>query len=260
MKCTWVAALLVGLFAAAPARAAIILEFFQGTGVNDTVLSLTPFPNDTVTLVPGGPRQFVQVAMHQTAPTNLLTPDDGLSDFFIQGDYGPNQMGNWVVPSTGGPPNGTIPLCHVADPLNYSLVRAYRTGPGGINPGGTESTATAFRFAGLGTGAPPHPSVDANGRIFLGTFALQSHSGSPGTANSSIVFRDPNPAPLVIDNITDMGDNLDAILFANGTTYPLNITVVPEPTSLFLSSLVVGGVVGLRWRRQERKTQTPARR
>src|SRR5262249_49428037 len=148
-------------------QAAIVLEFFQGTSVNDTTLSLTPFPNDTVTLVPGGPRQFVQVALHQTAPTAVLTATDGLAQYLLQGDYGPNQMGNWVLPSN--PPGGFTPVCNVADSNAYSLVRQYRC----IFPCQVvnETTAMAFRFGGLSLNFPPSPSVDANGRFFLGTFA-----------------------------------------------------------------------------------------
>src|SRR5262249_45482246 len=127
-------------------RASIVLEFFQGTSVNDTTLSLTPFPNNTVALVPGGPVQFVEVAMHQTAPTNILTPTNGLAIYLIQGVYGPNQPGNWVVPATVS--GGTAPIVNNLG-YGYDLIRSYRTGPDGSMPGGNEGTATAFRFGGL---------------------------------------------------------------------------------------------------------------
>src|SRR5262249_20181665 len=147
-------------------RAAIVLEFFQGTSVNDTTLSLTPFSNNTVTLVPGGPTQFVQVAMHQTAPTNILTPTNGVNPFLIQGVSGPREPGNWVVPEfVFGSQH--VPICNVAD-TTYSLVHAYRTGVNGSMSGGTETTATAFRFGGVTLNPPPSPSVDANGRFFIG--------------------------------------------------------------------------------------------
>src|SRR5262245_28766712 len=108
-------------------RAAIVLEFFQGTSVNDTTLSLTPFPSNTVTLVPGGPMQFVQVAMHQTAPTSVLTPNNGLYFYYVQGVYGLNQPGNWIVPATV--PGGTAPLVDTWAAYGHSVFRSYRTGP-----------------------------------------------------------------------------------------------------------------------------------
>src|SRR5262249_25132593 len=159
--------------------------------------------------VPGGPRQFVQVALHQTAPTTVLDMNNGISAWLIQGEYGPNQPGNWVVPSTSGLPTGSTPVCNVSDPGIYSLRRGY------IRPGGqpgTETSALSFVFGGLNLNPPPSPSVDANGRYFLGTFALQSYAGSPGTTNSSIIFRDPNPNnPIAF--YPDDGTNLDSILF-----------------------------------------------
>src|SRR5262245_44763565 len=118
-------ALLAVLLFVGQSQAGIVLEFFQGTSVNDTTLSLTPFPNNTVTLVPGGPMQFVQVAMLQTAPTAILNDLNGLAAYRILGVYGPNQTGNWVVPATVPGGNGTLPLCNVADPT-YTLDRAYR--------------------------------------------------------------------------------------------------------------------------------------
>ena len=241
-------ALVATLFFVCQSQSAIVLEFFQGTSVNDTTLSLTPYPNDTVTLVAGGSMQFVQVAMHQTAPTTVLDANNGLAAWLIQGQYGPNQMGNWVVPATVPGGVGTTPVCNVSDPNTYTSIRAY---PGSCDScsGRNETTAFAFRFGGLNLNPPPSPSVDANGRIFLGTFALRSYAGSPGTSNSSIIFQDPHPAAAAIDNITDNSDNLDALLFANGATYPLGITVVPEPTSLVLTSLIVGGAIAMRRRR-----------
>src|SRR5262249_49618506 len=209
--------------------------FFQGTSVNDTTLSLTPFPNDPVT---GQPtvniamcngfqmNAFVQVALHQTGPTSILTANNGLAAYLIQGVFGSSGAGgspdpNYRVPATVA--GGTSPVCNVADPGIYSLVRSYRLGPNGSMPGGNENTATAFRFGGLNLNPPPSPSVDANGRIFLGTFSLKAPSSAPG-GPTSIVFQDGNPAAGTIDNITDNGDNLDALLF-NGTTYKLTICV-----------------------------------
>src|SRR5262249_11043699 len=106
--------------------------------------------------------------------------------------------------------------------------------------GSNQSTATSALLGGLNANVAnsPSPSVDADGRIFLATFRIEPFP--PGSAQ--LDFRAPTPAPSFIDNVTDMGDNLDALLF-NGTTYPLNITVVPEPTSLVLTSLVAGGLV-----------------
>src|SRR5262249_6234106 len=206
--------------------------FFQGTSVNDTTLSLTPFPNDPVT---GQPtvniamcngfqmNAFVQVALHQTGPTSILTANNGLAAYLIQGVFGSSGAGgspdpNYRVPATVA--GGTSPVCNVADPGIYSLVRSYRLGPNGSMPGGNENTATAFRFGGLNLNPPPSPSVDANGRIFLGTFKLVANPNA--MALTSIVLQDPNPAPGTINNIADDGTNLDALLF-NGTTYTLPI-------------------------------------
>jgi len=251
--------LAIGVFAAGQARAGIVLEFFQGTNQNDTTLSLVPFPNDPVTgqptvqLCEGMTQAFVQVALHQTGSTTVINPDNGLAAYLIQGVYGPGQPGLWVVP--GVTATSTIPVCNVADPSVYSLLRSFRTGPGGNMSGGNQNTATAVRFGGLNLNPPPSPSVDANGRIFLGTFKLQLSSLS-AVGLSSITFQDPNPAPGTIDNITDMGDNLDALLF-NGTTYTLPIRVgvldCPEPSSFVLLGLIGAGAVGMRLRRRKAK-------
>src|SRR5262245_11567387 len=118
-------------------HASIVLEFFQGTSVNDTTLSLTPFPNNTVTLVPGGSRVFVQVAMHETAPTTLLDASNGgLDPSAVQGVFGSNQPGNWVVPATTPGGSGTLPACDT--PYSY-VFRAYLTGPNGSMGGGNET-------------------------------------------------------------------------------------------------------------------------
>src|SRR5262249_16016935 len=120
-------------------QASIVLEFFQGTSVNDTTLSLTPFPNDTVTLVPGGALQFWQGALHQTPPRNILDDNNGLVTFNFLAVYGPGQTGNWVVPATFPGGAGTVPVCGIANPA-YTLGRAYRTGTYGNMPGGNETT------------------------------------------------------------------------------------------------------------------------
>src|SRR5262245_12435673 len=78
---------------------AIQLEFFVGASINDTVLSGIPFPNDamtgqpTVQLNSTGSTAFVQVALHQTAPTTLLDAADGLAAYLIQGIYDVGQAG-----------------------------------------------------------------------------------------------------------------------------------------------------------------------
>jgi hypothetical protein len=199
---------------ASTAHAAMVLEFFKGSSINDVSLN-TAQPISGLNFNLGDPDQFVQVALHQTSPTTLLGAN-GLAAYLIQGVYGPGQVG--IVPATVA--GGTAPQCNVAAFGTYSLVRAYRTGVNGSSPGGNENTATAFRFGGLNLNPPPSPSVDDNGRMFLGTF--QVHAQNQGS--SSIVFQDPNPAAGTIDNIADDGSNVDAVLF-NGTTYTLTINV-----------------------------------
>src|SRR5262249_11125777 len=157
----------------------------------------------------------------------------------IQGVFGYNGAAgtgpdpSYRVPATI-PGTGTSPICYVSDPGTYSLLRAYRIGPNGNMPGGNESTATAFRFGGLNLNPPPSPSVDSNGYFFLGTFRINDADISFGNL-TSINFGDPNPSPGTIDNITDSGVNLDALLF-NGTTYslPIRTGVIPEPSSFVL--------------------------
>src|SRR5262249_15969230 len=156
------------------AHAGIVLEFFQGTSVNDSTLSFMPFPTDPVTGQPtvifpavAGQFAFVQVALHQTGSTNVLNSGDGLAPYLIQGVFGYNGAAgtgpdpSYRVPATI-PGTGTSPICYVSDPGTYSLLRAYRIGPNGNMPGGNESTATAFRFGGLNLNPPPSPSVDSN--------------------------------------------------------------------------------------------------
>jgi len=227
-------ALLIAFSFVGPARAGITLEFFQGTSQNDTTLSLLPFGPDpgtglpTVFLPDPSSTAFVQVALHQTAPTTLLDNGNGLAAFLIQGLYGPGQPGNYTVPATVPGGGGTLPVVNVADTNSFTLVRNYRMGAGGLFPGGTEATATAFRFGGLNLNPPPSPTVDANGRIFLGTFMLQA-SNSLSPSLTSIILEDPIPAANGINCITDMGDNIDAVLFAGGTSYTLPIRVGPRP-------------------------------
>jgi hypothetical protein len=151
----------VVLLSAAAAQGALVLEFFAGTSVNDTVINLGS-PLSAVN-VPAGGSAFVQVVLRQTAPTNLLDATDGLSAYLVQANYGPGQAGVYRVPATVS--GGTTPQVNVANPGVYSLVRAFR--PAGTN----ENTATGVRFGGLNLNPPPSPSVDANGRIFLGTSA-----------------------------------------------------------------------------------------
>lgn len=265
MKCTKFAlALALGVSAAGSAHAGLVLEFFVGTSQNDSTLSFVPFPNNPLTGHPmvtlGSPGQsaFVQLALHQTGSTNVLNANDGLAAYLIQGVFGPNGAAGigpdpaYRVPATLA--GGTTPVCNVSDPGTYSLVRAYRTGPNGSMSGGNENTATAFRFGGLNLNPPPSPSVDANGYFFLGTFRLTATTSSGFT---SIVFQDPNPAPGTIDNITDSGIDLDAILFG-GNMYPLTICAptlagcpTPEPSSFVLLGLIATGAVGVRLRRRK---------
>src|ERR1051325_1570732 len=202
-----------------PVRAGMVLEFFTGTSVNDTIITVAN-PLTPVTLHPGE-SSFVQVVMRQTNPTALFDGADGLAAYLVQGIYGSGQAGVFIVPASNGFPTGTSPKVNVAYSPPYSLVRSYRTGVNGSSTGGTAATATAFRFGGLNLNPPPLPTVDANQRIFLGTFQIDA----VGAGSSSIVFADPNPAPGTVDNITDNGDNIDAVLF-NGATYPLPIHVI----------------------------------
>ena len=195
------------------ARGGITLEFFQGTSINDTFLSLNPWPGGVVSLAAGG-SAFVQVALHQTAPTSLLEPSDGLGAYLIQGNYAAGSPCVFRMPATVA--GGSIPRCSVADTGNYSTVRGYRTGTNGSQSGGNESTATAFRFGGFLLGDPAIP--DGTGRIFLGTFEIKAL----GSGSSSITFVDPNPATP--DNQTVYGDDIDAVMF-NGTMYTLPIQV-----------------------------------
>ncbi len=234
----------------AVAHAGIALEFFVGTSQNDTTISLVPFPGGTMTLTQGGGPGFIQVVMRQTAPTTLLDATDGLAAYLKQGVFGANQANTFIVPATNGLPTGTTPVVNVADPGTYSLVRSYRTGVNGSTAGGTAATATAVRIGGQNLNPPPSPSVDANGRIFLGTLRIDPNNLLLTTQNSSIIFQDPNPAPTTIDNITDMGDNIDAVLY-NGQTYTLPITVhaVPEPGGFLLSMMLAAGLLSRRLRR-----------
>lgn len=252
MRKLWIlAAVLAGVLTASPARAAIVLQFFVGTAINDTVINTgSPITAGTPLTVPtDGTNRFVQVVMTQTAPTTLLDATDGLAAYLVQAIYAvPSTV---FVPATNGLLTGTTPVVNVADPGTYSLVRSYRTGLNGVNPGGTAGTATAFRFGGLNLNPPPSPSVDANGQIFLGTFALRGNNMGGSPDNTQVTLADPNPAITTIDNITDMGDNIDAVLF-NGATYQVSLTVlpVPEPTSFVLAGLVATGAIGLRLRRK----------
>jgi len=263
MRKLWIiAAVIAGIFTAVPAQAAITLEFFVGTTLNDGTLSTTAFPNDPVTGLPTvalptpGSTAFIQVAMHQTGGTPM-DASNGLAAFLMQAVYGSGQAGQFVVPATVVGGSGTLPVVDVNgnNPGIYSLVRAYRIGPGGNMNGGNETTATAVRFGGLNLNPPPSPSVDANGRIFLGTLKVQATAASTAVL-SDLTFVDPNPAASTVDNITDNGDNLDALLF-NGTTYTLPIRVgpVPEPSSFVLAGLVASGAIGLRLRRKKNKTE-----
>jgi hypothetical protein len=227
------------------ARGGISLEFYRGTSQNDTTLNLAQPINAgnplIVNPIPGptsgaGIDAFVQVALRQTAPTTLLDAGDGLAAFLVQGVF--DGSGSYFIPATSGVA-GTVPIVNVANQGTYSLVRSYRTGPGGNTAGGNQTTATAFRFGGLNLNPPPSPSVDANGRIFLGTFAIEGNNLGAVPVNATITLQDPNPAPATIDNITDMGDNIDAVLF-NGATYPVPMIVnpVPEPAAVWFVEIL----------------------
>ncbi len=247
----FVSMLVICALAVGVAQAGIGLEFFVGTSQNDTTISGVSFPGGAMTLTQGGAPGFIQVVLRQTAPTTLLDANDGLAAYLTQGVYGANQPNTFIVPATNGLPTGTTPVVNVANPGTYSLVRSYRTGVNGSSPGGTAATATAVRFGGLNLNPPPSPSVDANGRIFLGTVRIDPNNLLLTTQNSSIIFQDPNPAPGTIDNITDMGDNIDAVLY-NGQTYTLPITVnpVPEPAGILVIGFLATGVLARRpmWR------------
>src|SRR5262249_34612169 len=210
---------------------------------------------NTLTMTVGGPDAFVQVALHQTpAGGGPLSASDGLAAYLLQGVYDASvpgwNPGVFNIPATVPGGTGTLPSANLAD-MTYSLVRTYRTGSGGSMNGGNESTATAFRFGGLNLNPPPSPSVDANGLMFLGTFQIHPVAGG----NSAISLRDPNPGVTTIDNITDMGVNLDTIIFGVGgsTQYVLgvNVAAVPEPSSFILGGLIFSGAIGARLRRRK---------
>lgn len=147
MKTTCVVAVFVGLFLAAPARAAIILEFFRGAGPNDSVLNLaqpinagnplvvSPVPGPT-DFPPGtGIDAFVQVALRQfgtpgdpgaplgnvtSLPPPAFNGPDGLAAYLIQGVF--DGSGSYFIPASNGLATGNMPVVNVADPGTYTLV------------------------------------------------------------------------------------------------------------------------------------------
>jgi hypothetical protein len=273
MRKLWIiAAVIAGIFTAVPAQAGLQLEFFVGVSQNDTALSFTPFPNDPVTGMPtlsldstiANDTKFVQVALHQTAGTTILDVNNGIAAYLIQGVFGNSGVAgspdpDYRVQATAV--NGTTPICNVADPGTYSLVRAYRLGPQGNMSGGNEATSTAFRFGGLNLNPPPSPSVDAGGYFFMGTFRVTKNAGATPGDLTFVRVQDPNPAPSTIDNIADDTTSLDTLLFnGNATVYnlPIRILPVPEPSSFVLAGLVASGAIGLRLRRKKNKAEETA--
>src|SRR5262245_33500593 len=132
----WLVAWLILLSGAGPIRAGIVLEFFQGASVNDTTLSLTPFPNNTVTLVPGGPVAFVQMAYHQIpAAGGPIATGNGLFEFSVQAAYPAGFQSTALI--AGLTPTSNLPVYGMGIPDALGPLRYFQ--PLGSN----QSTATS---------------------------------------------------------------------------------------------------------------------
>lgn len=234
-------------------------------------------PNAGVPNSAGNPFQMVvgQVYFLQLAINGNATPPTNVG--------GQNQP-NWGVYNHGANGNPTKSMIAWGFDLNYPL--AVCTNPVTDTTGATNNNFRVKNFDFQPDGAPgdgegssfgvAYPSgftyntgTTRVGALDTGTGLFSQSSGgllpdwllctfkirATAAGTGQITLTDPNPAPTV--GSFGLGDNtnFDTILYNAGRNFPLfvNVTAVPEPSSMCLAGLAV---VGFGWRKLRRKATT----
>jgi hypothetical protein len=208
-------ALILSLFLGSSARAGFQFQFADSTGAPSTAFSISG---------PGGTVD-IQIWLLQTGGSTNLSAN-GLVDGGVALQF-----------------SSTAPFT-VSSASNITPNSAQFGGPNATSL--TSSGGTTSATLQVHSSTPvlaPTTGANAN-RILLGTFTFTGLTS--GSAVTLTALPDPNSA----NNVDGLGNNLDGMI----TNSSAAITVVPEPGTLVLTSLLAaGGLAGAVWRRYRRR-------
>jgi hypothetical protein len=262
MRLRAIAVLIASLALASPARAALILEFLQVNAIN---APLSNGPALTSLVIDVGQTTYLQVALRDTLGSGPEFGQPGTLAWNTNGGFaGPGSLGLAVyymqfdhisgVANIPSPRTNSNNL-RLVDLATYALLSSDFAGalpPFFLGLGGA-----------FGSGSEPGAVPDPTHQNRIGLFNLRIKAFGNGTG--SFHLRDHNPFSASPDNAIlrdadPYGDpnagalqSIDTLLFSDTGTFPttktydLSVTVVPEPSSMFLAMLAAGG---LAWRRK----------